>query len=80
MSRAFDGLCEQTLMRRADSADSPWQYLAPLGNEMAEEFSIFEIDVGDFFRAEFANSLAPNTKSSWTWHIQWPFYRNTAGR
>jgi hypothetical protein len=68
MSGAFDGLRKQALVRRADSTDSPGQYLSTLGNKMTEELSVFEIDIGDFLRAKFANPFAPNTESSWTWH------------
>ncbi len=68
MSGAFDGLRKQALMRRADSTDPPGQYLSTLGNKMTEELSVFEIDISDFFRAKFANSLAPDTESFWTWH------------
>jgi len=35
VSGAFDGFREQALMRRADSTDSPGEYLSPFGNEMA---------------------------------------------
>jgi hypothetical protein len=79
MSGAFDGLRKQALMRRADAADSPWKYLPPLGNKVTEEFLVFEIDIGDFLRAEFAYSLAPDTEPFWTWHIEWPFYRRKPG-
>jgi hypothetical protein len=68
MSGAFDGFRKQALMRRADSTDSPWQYFSTLGNKMTEELSVFEIDISDFFRAKFANSLASDTESFWTWH------------
>ena len=68
MSGAFDGLRKQALMRRADSTDSPGQYLSTLGNKMTEELSVFEIDISDLFRAKLTNSLAPDTESSWTWH------------
>ena len=79
MSGAFDCFRKQPLMRRADSADSPGKDLSPFGNEMTEELPVFEIDIGDFFSAEFAYSFAPNTESSWTWHSEWPFYRNGPG-
>lgn len=75
MSGSFDSLREHALMRRADSADSPGKYLSPFGNEMTQELPIFEIDIGDFFSAEFAYSFAPNTEPSWTGHNEWPFYR-----
>ena len=68
MSGPFDRLRQQALMRRADSADSPGQDLSPFGDEVTEELSIFEIDIGDFFRAKLAYSLAPDTEPSWTWH------------
>jgi hypothetical protein len=68
MSGAFYGFRKQALMRRADSTDPPGQYLSTLGNKMTEEFSVFEIDISDFFRAKFADSLAPDTESFWTWH------------
>ncbi len=74
MSGAFNGFRKQALMRRADSADSPGQYLSPFGDEMAQELSVFKIDIGDLFRAEFAYSFAPNTEPSWTWHNSSPFY------
>lgn len=76
MSGPFDGLRKQALMRRADSADPPGQDLSPFGDEMAEELSVFKIDVCNFFRAKFADSFAPDTEPFWTWHNQWPFYRN----
>jgi len=69
MSGTLDGLREQTLMSRADSADSPGQYLSPFGNKMAEEFTVLEVDIGDFFSAELTYPLAPNAESFWTWHI-----------
>ena len=64
MPGAFDGLRKQALMRRADSTDSPGQNLSPFGNEMAEELSVFEIDIGNFLRAKLADSLAPDTEPS----------------
>jgi len=64
----FDGLREQALVRGADSADPPWQYLSPLRDKMTKELSVFKIDIGDFFRAKLAYSLAPDTEPSWTWH------------
>ncbi len=68
MPGPFNGFCKQALMRRADSTDSPGQDLSPFGDEMAEEFSVFKIDVGNLLRAEFAYSFAPNAEPSWTWH------------
>ena len=68
MPGTFNGFRKQTLMRRADSAYSPGQYFPPFGDEMAEELSVFKIDICDFFRAEFAYSFAPNAEPSWTWH------------
>ena len=79
VSGALDGFRQLPLMRRADSADPPGQNFPPLRNKMTEELSVFEIDVSDFFRAEFADSFAPNTESSWTWHNKWPFYRKGPG-
>ncbi len=79
MPGTFDGFRKQALMRRAHSTDPPGQYLSPLRDEMTEELSIFEIDISDFFRAEFADSFAPDTESSWTWHNKWPFYRKGPG-
>jgi hypothetical protein len=76
MSGAFDGLRKQALMRRADSTDSPGQYLSPFRDKMAEEFSVFKIDIGYFFRAKFTNPFATDTESFWTWHNEWPFYRS----
>jgi hypothetical protein len=40
---------------------------------MAEKLSILKINIGDFFRAEFTNSLAPNAEAPWTWHSQLAF-------
>jgi hypothetical protein len=74
MSGTFDGFRKQALMRRADSTDSPGQYLSPFGDEMTEELSIFKVDIGNFFSAEFADSFAPNAKPSRTWHSSSPFY------
>ena len=79
MSGPFDGLRKQALMRRADSADPPGQYLSPFGDEMAEELSVFKIDISNFFRAKLADSFAPDTEPFWTWHNEWPFYRNGPG-
>jgi len=75
MPGAFDGLRKQALMRRADSTDSPGQNLSPFRDKMAEEFCVFKIDIGNFFRAKFADSFAPDTEPFWTWHNEWPFYR-----
>jgi hypothetical protein len=74
MSGTFDGFRKQALMRRADSTDSPGQYLSPFGDEMTEELSIFKVDIGNFFSAEFADSFAPNAEPSRTWHSSSPFY------
>jgi hypothetical protein len=79
MSGALNGFCEQTLMRRADPTDSPGQYLSSFGNKMAEELSVFEINISDFFRAKFAYSFAPDTESFWTWHSSQPFYCEGSG-
>jgi hypothetical protein len=76
MSGPFDGLRKQALMRRADSTDPTGQYLSPFRDKMAEELTVFKIDICNFFRAKFADPLAPNTEPFWTWHINWPFYRN----
>jgi hypothetical protein len=75
MSGTFDGFRKQALMRRADSTDSPGQYLSPLGNEVTQELSIFKVNIGNLFRAKFAYSLAPDAKPSWTWHSSSPFYQ-----
>ena len=75
MPGTFDGFRKQALMRRADSTDSPGQYLSPFGNEVTEELSILKVDIGNLLRAKLAHSLAPNTKPSWTWHSSSPFYR-----
>ena len=77
MPGAFDGLREQALVRRAHAADSPRQYLSAFGNKMAQEFSVFEIDIRNFFRAKFAHSFAPDTEPSLTWHSFQPFYMGT---
>jgi hypothetical protein len=66
---AFDSFCKQALVSRADPADSPGQYLPPFRNEVTEELSVLEINIGYFLGAEFADSLAPDTETSWTWHI-----------
>jgi len=68
MSGTFDGFRKQALMRRADSTDSPGQNLSSFGDKMTQELSIFKIDIGNFLSAKLADSLAPNTKPSWTWH------------
>ncbi len=73
MPGAFDGFRKQALVRRADSTDPPGQYLSPFGDEVTKELSIFEIDIGDLFRAKFADPLAPNAEPSWTWHSSSPF-------
>jgi hypothetical protein len=70
---AFDCLGKQALVVWADSADSPGQYFPSFGNKMAEKLSILKINIGDFFRAEFTNSLAPNAEAPWTWHSQLAF-------
>lgn len=74
MSGTFDGLRKQALMCRADSTDSPGQYLSPFGDEVTEEFPVLEIYICNFLSAEFAYSLAPNTETSLTWHSYLPFY------
>ena len=73
MSGAFDGLRKQALMRRADSTDPPGQNLSPFGDEMTQKLSVFKIDIGYFFRAEFAYPLAPNAEPFWTWHSSLAF-------
>jgi hypothetical protein len=79
VSGAFDGLRKQALMRRADSTDPSWQNLPAFRDEMAEKLSVFEIDVRNFFRAKFADSFTPDTETFWSWHNEWPFYRNGPG-
>jgi hypothetical protein len=79
MSGTLDGLRKQTLMSRADSADSPGQYLSSFGNKMAEEFTVFEINIGDFFSAKLAHAFAPHAEPFWTWHVSWPFYDEGPG-
>jgi hypothetical protein len=74
MPGALDGFRQQALMRRADSTDSPRQYFSTLGNKVAQKFSVLEIDIGYFFSAKFANSLAPNSEPFLTWHCFQPFY------
>ena len=69
MSGALNGLREQALMCRADSADSPGKNFPAFGYEMTQEFSVFKIDIGDFFCAKLAYSFAPNAESSLTCHI-----------
>ena len=78
MPRALDGFREPTLMRRADSADSPRKNLSAFGDEMPQKFPIFKVYVRDFFRAEFTHSFAPNAKPSLSCHISSAFlaYRN----
>ena len=68
MPGTFDGLRQQSLMYRADSTDSPGQYLSPFGNEMAKEFSVLEINISNLLGAKFTDSFAPNAKPLWTWH------------
>jgi len=80
MPGAFNGFRQQALMRRADSADSPGQDLSTFRDEMTQKLSIFEIDIGDLFSAEFADSLAPNAESSRTWHSSSPLYRWGSGQ
>ena len=67
--RALDSFSELTLMRRADSADSPGENLSALGDKMPQKFPILKVYVRNFFRAELAYSLAPNAKPSLTCHI-----------
>jgi hypothetical protein len=74
MPGALNGFREQALMRRADSADPPGQYLPAFGDEVTQELSIFKVDIGDLFRAKLAYSFTPNTEPSWTWHSSSPFY------
>jgi hypothetical protein len=64
----FNGFGKQSLMSGADSTDPSGQYFPPFGDKMTEKFSVFEIDIGYFFGAEFAYSLASNTEPFWTWH------------
>jgi hypothetical protein len=64
----FDSLRQQSLVNRANSADSPGQYLSSFGNEMAKELSVLEINKGNFLCAKFAHSFAPHTEPLWTWH------------
>jgi hypothetical protein len=79
MSGTFDGFRKQALVRRADSTDSPGQNLSSFGDEVTQELSIFEIDIGDFLSAKLAYSFTPNTKPSWTWHSSSPFYLLKSG-
>jgi hypothetical protein len=65
---ALDSLGKKSLMRRADSADPAGEYFPALGNEVPQEFSVLEVDVGDLLSAELAYSLTPNTESFWSWH------------
>jgi hypothetical protein len=69
VTRSLDGFRKLTLMRRANSADSPRKNLSALRNEMFQKFPILKVDVRDFFHAEFTNSLAPNAKPSLPCHI-----------
>jgi hypothetical protein len=73
MSGTFDGFRKQALMRRADPTDPPGQNLSPFRDKMTEELPIFEVDIGNFFSAEFADSLAPYAEPSGTWHSSSPF-------
>jgi hypothetical protein len=75
MPGTFDSFRKQTLMRRADAADTPGQYLSAFGDKMAQELCILKIDICNLLRAKLADSLAPNTKPSLTWHNSQPFYR-----
>jgi|PlaIllAssembly_1097288.scaffolds.fasta_scaffold1277501_2 hypothetical protein len=75
MPGTFDGFREQTLMRRADSTDSPGQYLSAFGDKVAQEFPVLKIYVGDFLGAKLAHSFAPDIEPSLTWHNSQPFYR-----
>jgi hypothetical protein len=75
MPGTFDGFREQALMRRADAADAPGQYLSAFGDKVPQELSVLKIDIGNLFRAKFAYSFAPDTKPSLTWHSSQPFYR-----
>jgi hypothetical protein len=68
VSCALNGLREQALMCRADSTDSPGKNLPALGYEMTQEFSVFKIDIGNFFCAKFTYSFAPNAEPSLTCH------------
>jgi hypothetical protein len=68
MSGTFDGFRQQSLVRRADTADPPGQNLSSFGNKMAQELAIFEIDISNLFSTKLADSLAPNTEPLWTWH------------
>jgi hypothetical protein len=68
MPGAFDGLRKQALVSRADSTDSPGKYFPSFRDEVTQELSILKIDIGNFFRAKFTYSFAPNTETSLTWH------------
>lgn len=68
MPGALNGLGKKSLMRRADSADPARKYFPALGNEMPQELSVLEVDVGDLLSAELAYPLTPNTESFWSWH------------
>jgi hypothetical protein len=76
MSGTLNGFCKQALMCRADSADSPGQYLSPFGDKMTKKLCILKINIRNFLGAELANSLAPNTEPSLTCHSFQPFYRS----
>jgi hypothetical protein len=65
---ALNGFRKQALMCRADSTDSPGQNFSPFGYKMAQELSVFKIDISNFFCAKFAYSLAPNAEPSLTCH------------
>ena len=60
MPGALDGFREQSLMDRADTADSPGKDFTAFGDEVGKQLPVFEIDIADFFGAEFAYALAPN--------------------
>jgi hypothetical protein len=79
MPGALNGFRKQTLMRRADSTDSPGQYFPAFGNKVAQKFSILEIDIGYFFRAKFTYSFASNSEPFLTWHSSQPFYLEGSG-
>ena len=73
MSGTLDGLRQQSLVRRANPADSPRQNLSPFGDKMAEQLPVFEIDVSYFFSTKLTDSFAPNTEPLWTWHSSLAF-------
>jgi hypothetical protein len=66
--RALDRFRKLALVHGADSAYSSWKYLASFRNEVRQQPAVFEIDVGDLFGAEFADSPPSNAKPSWSWH------------